>query len=93
MEPVELSLAKEAPRGSYDEGADVLYISLGEPRPALGVDVGDGLIVLYDEDTNEIVGVTIIGLRKRAEDELSQPMPEELAALVKMGRSAYFGKE
>ena len=92
MEPIELSLAKEAPRGSYDEGADVLYISLGEPRPALGVDVGDGLIVRYDEETNEIVGVTIIGLRARAEDELSQPMPEELAALVKMGRSAYFGE-
>ena len=92
MESLRLSL-NESLDGSYDEEADVLYISIGAPRPALGVDVGDGLIVLYDEDTNEIVGVTIIGLRERAEDELSQPMPEELAALVKMGRSAYFGEE
>lgn len=93
MEPIELSLAKEAPRGSYDEGADVLYISLGEPRPALGVDVGDGLIVRYIEETNEIVGVTIIGLRERAEDELSQPMPEGLIALIKKARPEDFAQE
>lgn len=27
----------------YDEEADVLYLSIGEPRPAVGVDIGDGL--------------------------------------------------
>ena len=92
MESLKLSL-NESLDGSYDEEADVLYISIGAPRPALGVDVGDGLIVLYDEDTNEIVGVTIIGLRARAEDELSQPMPEGLIDLIKKARSADFAQE
>ena len=92
MESLKLSL-NESLDGSYDEEADVLYISIGAPKPALGVDVGDGLIVLYDEDTNEIVGVTIIGLRARAEDELSQPMPEGLIDLIKKSRSADFAQE
>jgi hypothetical protein len=26
----------------YDEEADVLYVSVGEPQPALGVDIGEG---------------------------------------------------
>ena len=92
MESLQLSL-NESLDGSYDEEADVLYISIGPPKPALGIDVGDGLIVGYDEDTNEIVGVTIIGIRARAEDELSQPMPEGLIDLIKKSRSADFAQE
>ncbi len=30
---------------TYDEEADVLYISVGKPRPAVGVDMGEGVIV------------------------------------------------
>ena len=26
----------------YDEEADVLYLSVGEPQPAVGIDVGEG---------------------------------------------------
>jgi uncharacterized protein YuzE len=55
----------------YDEGADVLYLSLGEPRPAMGLDLGDGIILTYDEDEKEVVGLTIIGLRKRLLRELT----------------------
>jgi len=46
---------------SYDEEADVLYISFGDPRPAIAIDV-DGVLIRYTEDTGEIVGVTIIGV-------------------------------
>ena len=49
----------------YDEEADVLYISIGEPVPALGLDVGEGVIVRYREETGEVVGLTIIGVRER----------------------------
>ena len=49
----------------YDEEADVLYISVGQPRPAVGVDIGDGLIVRYDETNHEVVGLTVIGMRDR----------------------------
>ena len=49
----------------YDEEADVLYLSIGKPRKAMSMDVGEGTIIRYDEDTKEVVGVTLIGLRNR----------------------------
>ncbi|MGQ0591663.1 MAG: DUF2283 domain-containing protein [Gammaproteobacteria bacterium] len=49
----------------YDEEADVLYLSVDEPRPAVGTDIGEGLVVRYDEMTKELVGLTLVGLRAR----------------------------
>ncbi len=49
----------------YDEDADVLYISVIKPQKAIGIDVGEGIIVRYREDTNEIVGLTVIGFKER----------------------------
>ena len=49
----------------YDADADVLYISVGEPRNAEGMDIGEGLIVRVDPRTMGLVGLTIIGLRQR----------------------------
>lgn len=56
----------------YDEEADVLYLSVGEPRPAVGVDIGEGVIARYDETHKEVVGITLIGLRARLLKELNQ---------------------
>ena len=42
-------------------------MSVGEPQPALGVDIGDGLVVRYSEAQSAIVGLTIIGLKSRLE--------------------------
>jgi uncharacterized protein YuzE len=42
----------------YDAEADVLYISVGEPRNAEG-------IARVESQTMEVVGLTIIGLRQR----------------------------
>ncbi len=49
----------------YDEEADVLYLSVGEPRPAVGMDIGEGVVIRYDEARKEVVGLTLIGLRAR----------------------------
>lgn len=49
----------------YDEEADVLYLSIGEPQPAVGVDIGEGTILRYDEVERKVVGLTLIGLRAR----------------------------
>ncbi len=49
----------------YDEDVDVLYLSRGKPQPAVGVDIGDGVIVRYDEARQEVVGLTMLGLRSR----------------------------
>ena len=58
----------------YDAEADVLYISVVSPRPALGIDVGEGVIVRYDELRNEVVGLSIIGIREKMLRELPTEM-------------------
>jgi uncharacterized protein YuzE len=49
----------------YDEEADVLYLTIGKPKPAIGVDIGEGIVVRYDETEKQIVGLTLTGLRAR----------------------------
>jgi uncharacterized protein YuzE len=53
----------------YDVEADVLYISFGEPRPAEGVDIGDGTILRVEPVSGEVVGLTILDFSKRVERE------------------------
>ena len=53
----------------YDAEADVLYISFGEPKPAEGLDIGDGTILRVDPETEKIVGLTILDFSKRTEEE------------------------
>lgn len=65
MEAVRVPEKPESITWDYDEDADVLYLSIGEPQPAVGVDIGEGLIVRYDENRKEVVGLTLIGLRAR----------------------------
>ena len=65
MEAVKILEPSASVSWNYDEDADVLYLALAEPRPALGVDIGDGLVLRYDEARREVVGLTVIGLRER----------------------------
>ncbi len=72
MEAIKILEKKENLNWDYDEEADVLYISMGEPQKALGVDIGDGAIVRYVEATNEVVGLTLIGMRERLLNSLKK---------------------
>lgn len=72
MEAVKLLEKAAKLNWDYDGEADVLYISVGEPRKAIGIDIGDGVIVRYDESKREVVGLTILGLRRRLEQCLQQ---------------------
>jgi uncharacterized protein YuzE len=56
----------------YDGDADTLYISFGKPRAAVGVDVGEGVVVRYDEKAREVVGLTIIGVGRRLEQHIKK---------------------
>ncbi|MBI3741850.1 MAG: DUF2283 domain-containing protein, partial [Chloroflexi bacterium] len=56
METVRILERPTSINWDYDEEADVLYLSVGEPRPALGMDIGDGVVVRYDEARKEVVG-------------------------------------
>ena len=43
----------------------MLYLTIGEPKLAVGVDIGEGIVVRYDEIEKQIVGLTLSGLRAR----------------------------
>lgn len=66
METLKILQRKETLSWEYDEEADVLYISIGQPQKALGFDVGDGVIVRYDEKAKSVVGLTIVGIKQRS---------------------------
>ena len=77
METIRILEKPTAITWDYDEDADVLYLALGEPRPAVGVDIGEGVIVRYDEVRQEVVGLTLLGLRARLLQGLSTlPYPD-----------------
>ncbi|NUM77086.1 DUF2283 domain-containing protein [candidate division KSB1 bacterium] len=63
----------------YDEDADVLYLSLGKPQHALGIDIGEGVVLRYDATSQEVVGITLIGLRARLLQNLSHAGQPEAA--------------
>jgi len=48
-----------------DEETGVVYLSIAEPQPAAGVDIGEGVVLRYDTTRREVVGLTLIGLRAR----------------------------
>ena len=72
MEAVKILEKKERVDWDYDEEADVLYLSIGKPRKAAGVDIGDGVMVRYDEKKREVVGLTILGVRARLVESLEK---------------------
>jgi len=65
MEALNILEGRQTLNWEFDEEADVLYISVGEPRPAVGTDIGEGVVVRYDEKQKEVVGITILGFRAR----------------------------
>jgi uncharacterized protein YuzE len=47
---------------SYDKGADVFYLSFGEPRPSVTEELDDHVLVRRDPKTRDITGLTITNL-------------------------------
>ncbi len=45
MEAVKIFKKPSKITWDYNEEADVLYLSIGEPRPALGMDIGEGVVL------------------------------------------------
>ena len=72
MEALKILDRRESLQWDYDEEADVLYLSIDAPKPAVGVDIGDGVVVRYDNQKNEVVGITLLGLRERVLKSLDQ---------------------
>ena len=59
----------------YDAENDVLYLSIGEPRPGYGEETPEGHIVRFDEE-GEFCGVTLIDVRAQLDrGAISVTMP------------------
>lgn len=70
MEKIKLFAKGKKMNWEYDEEADVLYISFGRPKEAVGIDIGEGMILRYSEKLGEVVGLTIYGIRSHLFNEL-----------------------
>ncbi len=70
METLKILEKRKNLNWEYDDEADVLYISICEPKPAEGFDIGEGLIARVHPETKELVGLTIIGLSEKILREL-----------------------
>lgn len=71
MEALRILESKHNLDWDYDGEADVLYISVDTPKPAVGVDIGEGIVVRYDEARGEVVGISIVGIREKMLRELA----------------------
>ena len=45
-----------------------MYLSFGGPKAATGLDIGEGVVVRFDEQAQEVVGLTIVGVGRRLEE-------------------------
>ena len=50
---------------AYDRRADVLYLTLVPGVPAVTVELEAGVLARINPDTDELVGVTVVGLSER----------------------------
>lgn len=69
-------------RISYDKDADVMYVSIGDPKPAICETLDNGVIIRYDEKSDKVIGFTIIDFIKRfsiKEETISVNLMAELS--------------
>jgi uncharacterized protein YuzE len=67
---------------SYDDLADVLYISFGDPRPGIASEVNIGDFVRVDPYTNEVLGITILDFKERYMQKTSMSIKESAQNIV-----------
>lgn len=68
---------------TYDEKADLLYISTGSPAP-YGDTIANGVVMFYDQDPDE-AGATALGVHVLAAEAVLKPFVD--AMLRKYGES------
>ncbi|NWF76768.1 MAG: DUF2283 domain-containing protein [Nitrospirae bacterium] len=74
MEKIKLPQGKTV-NSYYDEEADVLYVSFGEPKTSETLDTGEDLLIRFDPVTGEITGFTILNF-----SEFGQEIEELVSA-------------
>jgi len=60
----------------YDKKGDVLYLSVGDPRPAVSEELEDDVLLRLDLETGDVVGFTVLNFASRFEQgKTSQTLP------------------
>ncbi len=69
---------------SYNKVMDILYLSIGDPRPAISEELGNDVLLRLDIETGEVVGLTIMNLSSHFDTaaNLEIPVGIELHKLV-----------
>lgn len=49
----------------YDSENDVLYLYFEKVQEAISREVGDGIFLRLDPNTDQVVGVTVLNIRKK----------------------------
>lgn len=66
----------------YDKEADVLYISFGKPKKAIGIEIEAGDVVRIDPFNDKIVGITIIDFDSRYGSRPGRTITEKAKGIV-----------
>ena len=57
----------------YDADADVLYLSIGPPRPGFGQESPEGHVWRFDSEGN-FCGITLVGVRELLDDPMEMKL-------------------
>ena len=49
----------------YEGEVDVVYVSFGKSTKVIGEDLGNGVIISYNEENDNLVGMALIEIKKR----------------------------
>jgi len=63
---------------NYDNKYDILYILLSDGKNSIGDEEYDGLVVMRDEKTDEITGLTIFGFLDKYQKGSLPVLPSEI---------------
>jgi hypothetical protein len=78
MEVIKILKNRTDVNWDYNNETDIFYISVGKPQSAVGMDIGEGLTVYYDEAQKEIIGFILTGLREKVLRILGKEITSEV---------------
>ena len=59
----------------YDKQSDILYLSAGDPRPAISEELGDDILLRLDIETGEVVGLTVLNFSRHFDSSETLQIP------------------
>ena len=69
----------------YNSAYDILYVRFGDNKDTYGKEIDDGIVLKYDCDTNNLVGIDIwdFKLRVNNAEKIPIPIPLDLNSVYK----------